>query len=70
MKTFAAVSIACIFGLAATGVAAQSKDAMKKEMTMADCKTYMDSAAKDAKMKDAAKDATCKAMMDKEKAKK
>jgi hypothetical protein len=75
VKAFAAVSIACCLGLAAAGVAAQDKkdapkDATKKEMTMADCKTYMDSAAKDAKMKDAAKDAQCKAMMDKDKMKK
>jgi hypothetical protein len=72
MKTLASVSIACCLGLAAAGVAAQdkSKDAMKKEMTAADCKTYMDAAAKDAKMKDAAKDASCKALADKEKAKK
>ena len=69
MKTIKAVSIACCLGLAAAGVAAQdkSKDAMKKEMTAAECKTYMDSAAKDAKMKDAAKDAQCKAVMDKAK---
>ena len=71
MKTLASVSIACCLGLAAAGVAAQDKkDAMKKEMTAADCKTYMDAAAKDAKMKDAAKDAQCKALADKEKAKK
>ena len=71
MKTLASVSIACCLGLAAAGVAAQDKkDAPKKEMTAADCKTYMDEAAKDAKMKDAAKDAQCKALADKEKAKK
>lgn len=72
MKTLASVSIACCLGLAAAGVAAQDKkDAPKpKEMTAADCKTYMDAAAKDAKMKDAAKDAQCKALADKEKAKK
>ena len=72
MKTLASVSIACCLGLAAAGVAAQdTKDAPKpKEMTAADCKTYMDAAAKDAKMKDAAKDASCKALADKEKAKK
>jgi hypothetical protein len=68
MKTLASVSIACCLGLAAVGVAAQDK--MKKEMTAADCKAYMDSAAKDAKMKDASKDAQCKALADKEKAKK
>ena len=34
-------------------------------MTAADCKTYMDAAAKDAKMKNADKDAQCKAMADK-----
>jgi hypothetical protein len=67
MKTLASVSIACCLGLVAVGVAAQDK---KKEMTAAECKTYMDSAAKDAKMKDAAKDAQCKALADKEKAKK
>ena len=56
MKTLASVSIACCLGLAAAGVAAQTKDAPKpKEMTAAECKTYMDGAAKDAKMKDAAK---------------
>ena len=72
MKTLASISIACCLGLAAAGVAAQDKkDAPKpKEMTAADCKTYMDAAAKDAKMKDAAKDASCKAMADKDKAKK
>jgi hypothetical protein len=71
MKTLVSVSIACCLGLAAAGVAAQDKkDAPKKEMTSADCKTYMDAAAKDAKMKDAAKDAQCKALADKEKAKK
>lgn len=74
MKTLASISIACCLGLAAAGVAAQdkmSKDAPKpKEMTAADCKTYMDAAAKDAKMKDAAKDTQCKALADKEKAKK
>lgn len=72
MKTLASVSIACCLGLAAAGVAAQDKkDAPKpKEMTAAECKTYMDGAAKDAKMKDAAKDAQCKALADKEKAKK
>ena len=72
MKTLASVSIACCLGLAAAGVAAQDKkDAPKpKEMTAAECKTYMDGAAKDAKMKDAAKDASCKAMADKDKAKK
>jgi hypothetical protein len=71
MKTLVSVSIACCLGLAAAGVAAQEKkDAMKKEMTAADCKTYMDAAAKDAKMKDAAKDSQCKALADKEKAKK
>ena len=36
----------CCLGLAAAGVAAQSKDAMKKEMTAAECKTYMDAAPK------------------------
>jgi len=71
MKTLASVSIACCLGLAAAGVSAQMKDAPKpKEMTAADCKAYMDGAAKDAKMKDAAKDAQCKALADKEKAKK
>ena len=72
MKTLASVSIACCLGLAAAGVAAQDKkDAPKpKEMTAAECKTYTDGAMKDAKMKDAAKDAQCKAMADKEKAKK
>ena len=72
MKTLASISIACCLGLAAAGVAAQDKkDAPKpKEMTAADCKTYMDAAAKDAKMKDAAKDASCKALADKDKAKK
>ena len=74
MKTLASISIACCLGLAAAGVAAQdkmAKDAPKpKEMTAADCKTYMDGTAKDAKMKDAAKDAQCKALADKEKAKK
>ena len=67
MKTLASVSIACCLGLAAAGVAAQdkmSKDA-PKPMTAADCKTYMDAAAKDAKMKNAAKDAECKALADK-----
>ncbi|MGH6612513.1 MAG: hypothetical protein ACRECQ_19885 [Burkholderiaceae bacterium] len=68
MKTIIkAVSLACCLGLAAAGVAAQDK---KKEMTMAECKDYMDKAAKDAKMKDAAKDTQCKAMMDKDKMKK
>ena len=53
MKTIIkAVSLACCLGLAAAGVAAQDK--MKKEMTAAECKDYMDKAAKDAKMKDAA----------------
>ena len=72
MKTLASISIACCLGLAAAGVAAQDKkDAPKpKEMTAADCKTYMDASAKDAKMKDAAKDASCKALADKDKAKK
>jgi hypothetical protein len=71
MKTLASVSIACCLGLAAATVGAQTKDAPKpKEMTAAECKTYMDGAAKDAKMKDAAKDAQCKALADKEKAKK
>ena len=64
MKTLASVSIACCLGLAAAGVGAQMKDA-PKPMTAADCKTYMDAAAKDAKMKDAAKDAQCKALADK-----
>jgi hypothetical protein len=71
MKTLASVSIACCLGLVAAGVSAQMKDAPKpKEMTAADCKTYMDGAAKDAKMKDPAKDAQCKALADKAKAKK
>ncbi|HVE88948.1 MAG TPA: hypothetical protein VNA44_04545 [Burkholderiaceae bacterium] len=71
MKTVASVSIACCLGLAAATVGAQMKDAPKpKEMTAAECKTYTDAAAKDAKMKDAAKDAQCKALADKEKAKK
>ena len=71
MKKLAFVSAACCLSLAAATVGAQMKDAPKpKEMTAADCKTYMDGAAKDAKMKDATKDATCKAMADKEKAKK
>jgi len=71
MKTLASVSIACCLGLAAATVGAQMKDAPKpKEMTAADCKTYMDGAAKDAKMKNADKDAQCKALADKAKAKK
>jgi hypothetical protein len=72
MKTFAAPLMCVCMAFAAGGVAAQDKkDAPKpKEMTAADCKTYMDAAAKDAKMKDAAKDAECKALADKEKAKK
>jgi hypothetical protein len=71
MKILASVSVACCLGLAAATVGAQMKDAPKpKEMTAAECKTYMDAAAKDAKMKDAAKDSKCKAMADKEKAKK
>jgi hypothetical protein len=70
MKTLASISIACCLGLAAAGVAAQDKKDAPKPMTAADCKTYMDGAAKDAKMKDAAKDAECKALADKEKAKK
>jgi hypothetical protein len=68
MKTLASVSIACCLGLAAAGVAAQDKKAAP--MTAADCKTYMDAAAKDAKMKNADKDKQCKALADKEKAKK
>jgi hypothetical protein len=68
MKTLVSVSIACCLGLAAAGVAAQDKKAAP--MTAADCKTYMDAAAKDAKMKNADKDAQCKALADKEKAKK
>ena len=68
MKTLASVSIACCLGLAAAGVAAQDKKAAP--MTAADCKTYMDAAAKDAKMKNADKDKECKALADKEKAKK
>lgn len=63
MKTLVSVSIACCLGLAAAGVAAQDKKAAP--MTAADCKTYMDAAAKDAKMKNADKDAQCKAMADK-----
>ena len=51
MKTLVSISIACCLGLAAAGVAAQDKKAAP--MTAADCKTYMDAAAKDAKMKDA-----------------
>ncbi len=71
MKTLASVSIACCLGLAAATAGAQMKDAPKpKELTAAECKTYTDAAAKDAKMKDAAKDAQCKALADKEKAKK
>jgi hypothetical protein len=34
-------------------------------MTAADCKTYADAVAKDAKMKNADKDAQCKALADK-----
>jgi hypothetical protein len=68
MKTLVSVSIACCLGLAAAGVAAQDKKAAP--MTAADCKTYMDAAAKDAKMKNADKDKECKALADKEKAKK
>ncbi len=63
MKTLASVSIACCLGLAAAGVAAQDKKAAP--MTAADCKTYMDAAAKDAKMKNADKDKECKALADK-----
>ena len=71
MKTVASLSIACCLGLAAATVGAQMKDAPKpKEMTAAECKTYTDASAKDAKMKDAAKDAQCKALADKDKAKK
>lgn len=73
MKTLTKLSLACCMAFAVAGVAAQDKkpaDAPKKEMTAADCKSYTDMAAKDAKMKDAAKDAQCKALMDKEKAKK
>ncbi len=69
MKTLASISVACCLGLAAAAVGAQMKDA-PKPMTAADCKTYMDSAAKDAKMKNADKDKECKALADKEKAKK
>ncbi len=65
MKTLASVSIACCLGLAAAGVAAQQKAA---PMTAADCKTYADAVAKDPKMKNADKDAQCKAMADKGKA--
>ena len=50
MKTLASVSIACCLGLAAATVGAQMKDAPKpKEMTAAECKTYMDGAAQDAR---------------------
>jgi len=63
MKTLASVSIACCLGLAAAGVAAQDKKAAP--MTAADCKTYADAVAKDAKMKNADKDAQCKALADK-----
>ena len=68
MKTLASVSIACCLGLVAAGVADQDKKAAP--MTAAYCKTYMDAAAKDAKMKNADKDKECKALADKEKAKK
>jgi hypothetical protein len=64
MKTLASISIACCLGLAAATVGAQMKDA-PKPMTAADCKTYTDAVAKDAKAKDAAKDAQCKALADK-----
>ena len=66
MKTLASVSIACCLGLAAAGVAAQDEGCAETRMTAADCKTYMDGAAKDAKMKNADKDAQCKALADKE----
>jgi len=62
MKTLASISIACCLGLAAAVVAAQQKAA---PMTAADCKTYADAVAKDAKMKNADKDAQCKALADK-----
>ena len=65
MKKLASISIACCLGLAAAGVAAQDKKAAP--MTAADCKTYMDAAAKDAKMKNADKDKECKALADKAK---
>jgi hypothetical protein len=65
MKAFVTLTMACCLSVGAGMAAAQDKSAMKKEMTAADCKSYMDMAAKDAKMKDASKDAACKAMMDK-----
>jgi hypothetical protein len=63
MKTLVSISIACCLGLAAAGVAAQDKKAAP--MTAADCKTYQDGVAKDAKMKNADKDKECKALADK-----